>query len=64
MGGSAAFGADQNSHYQDIQEYPFGIYTFPDSISGRLQAYLEECRPNTRFEVVTAALSRAHITSR
>ena len=55
MGGSAAFGADQNSHYRDIYEYPHGIHTFPDSISGRLQAYLEERRPNTRFEVVTAA---------
>jgi lysophospholipase L1-like esterase len=55
MGGSAAFGADQNSNYRDIYEYPFGIYTFPDSIAGQLQAYLEELQPGTRFEVVTAA---------
>ena len=55
MGGSAAFGADQNSNYRDIYEYPFGIYTFADSISGQLQAYLETQRPRTRFEVITAA---------
>lgn len=55
MGGSSAFGADQNGYYRDLYEYPFGIYTFPDSISGHLQAYLEEQRPGIRFEVVTAA---------
>ena len=55
MGGSAAFGASQTGTYSDLYEYPFGTYTFPDSISGQLQAYLDERRPGTRFEVVTAA---------
>lgn len=55
MGGSAAFGADQNGFYRDIYEYPWGVYSFPDSISGQLQSYLAERRPGTRFEVVTAA---------
>jgi hypothetical protein len=55
MGGSAAFGADQNSHYRDLYEYPFGVYTYPDSIAGQLQSYLEARRPESTYEVITAA---------
>ena len=55
MGGSAAFGADQNGYYRDIYEYPYGIYSFPDSIAGQLQNYLEAQWPGKRFEVATAA---------
>lgn len=55
MGGSAAYGADQNGNYRNLYEYPYGTYTFADSIAGRLQSYLEAQRPGARFEVITAA---------
>lgn len=55
MGGSTAFGTVQNSTYRELHEYPRGMYTHRDSIAGRLQAVLEERRPDRRFEVITAA---------
>jgi hypothetical protein len=55
MGGSAAFGAEQNSSYRDVYPYPTGVYSFDQSIAGQLRAYLERRQPGTRFEVITAA---------
>jgi hypothetical protein len=61
MGGSAALGANQISEYRGLFAYPRGLYTWPDSIAGQLEAYLETKRPGTDFEVITAAaVTRAY----
>ncbi len=55
QGGSAAFGAGQNVHYHAVHDYPDGVYTYPLSIAGQLEAFLEEQLPETKFQVINAA---------
>ena len=55
LGGSAAFGAGQNSHFHGVHPYPDGVHSFPRSIAGQLQNYLAERDPDVKYEVVNAA---------
>jgi hypothetical protein len=54
-GGSALFGAGQAAAYSPPKPYPHGLYSYSDSIAGQLKSYLQERRPDLRFEVVNAA---------
>ena len=58
VGGSTAIGAGQNQRYHAVHSYPDGIYSYPDSIAGRLQVFLEQKLPGRKIEVVTAATYR------
>ena len=55
QGGSAAFGAGQNVHYHAVHAYPDGVYSYPLSIAGQLEAFLEQQLPATEFQVINAA---------
>src|SRR5580692_10773181 len=50
MGGSTAFGAGQNVRYHAIRPYLDGLYSFPPSIAGQLQKYLQQRNPTTHYE--------------
>ncbi len=54
-GGSALFGAGQAAVYEPARAYPRGVYSYPISIAGKLDAYLSAARPDLDFEVVNAA---------
>jgi len=58
VGGSTAIGAGQNQRYHAAYAYPDGIYSYPDSIAGRLRAFLKQQLPDRKIEVVTAATYR------
>jgi len=58
VGGSTAIGAGQNQRYHAAHSYPDGIYSYPDSIAGRLRGFLEQELPDRKIEVVTAATYR------
>jgi lysophospholipase L1-like esterase len=55
LGGSTAFGAGQNIRYHAVHPYPDGLYSYPSSIAGRLQALLQTRQPAKRYEVINAA---------
>lgn len=54
-GGSALFGAGQARVYSPEIEFPSPMYSYPDSIAGKLKAFLREQRPDLHFEVINAA---------
>ena len=54
-GGSALFGAGQAAVYRPAKEYPSALYTYSNSIAGKLKAQLQVARPDLAFEVINAA---------
>lgn len=54
-GGSAAFGAGQNSAFYGVHPYGDGVQSFPNSIAGQLQKYLSRQDPSTNYQVINAA---------
>jgi len=55
LGGSTAFGGGQGSGYHSTHLYPAGVYSYQQSIAGKLKAYLQKQQPDVNFEVINAA---------
>jgi lysophospholipase L1-like esterase len=55
LGGSTAFGAGQNVRYHAAHPYQDGLYSFPPSIAGQLQKFLQQHDSTTHYEVINAA---------
>lgn len=55
MGGSAAFGAGQNSAFHAVHPYPDGVHSYPRNIAGQLRDFLEQEDSDVTYEVINAA---------
>ena len=55
MGGSAAFGAGQQSGYHGVHFYPDGVHSYPRSISGQLKVFLTQHDADVKYEIINAA---------
>jgi hypothetical protein len=55
MGGSAAFGAGQNSAYHAVHPYPDGVHSYPRNIAGQLRDFLAQEDSDVTYEVINAA---------
>ncbi|QEG42023.1 SGNH/GDSL hydrolase family protein [Roseimaritima ulvae] len=55
VGGSTAIGAGQTEAYSAAHPYPWGIYSYPESVGGQLKAWLGNEFPEAQFQVITSA---------